>query len=77
MLMTYMERVRRCEKLFWTEGRWSVVVKCSECGRHGEACMPAVMSLDGKVRLAYCESCQTMTCLPVLKDKVTVAEVGE
>lgn len=77
MLMTFIERATRCEQLFWTTSKWIVVVRCQECSRLGEACVPSVMSLDGKVKLSCCESCRKDTCLPVLKDCKTLAEVGK
>ncbi len=77
MLMTFIERAARCEQLFLTTSKWLVVVRCQECGWHGEACVPSVMSLDGKVKLSHCDSCNKDTCLPLLKDGKTLAEVGK
>ena len=73
MMMTSTERRVYCDKHFWMKGVWLVVVKCQECGRQLEAEVPAVIGLDGKLKLAYCESCEAMSCSPMLKDHETVA----
>ena len=74
-MLTYTERVKRCAQFFWMHDRFTVVVKCKECGRHQNAWTSAVMSLYGKLRLAHCGSCDKFTCAPVLKDHKTIAEV--
>lgn len=77
MLMTFMERANRCEQLLLTTSKWLVAVRCQECGLLWEACVPSVMSLDGKVKLSHCDRCNKDTCLPLLKDGKTLAEVGK
>ena len=74
-MMTYDERNEHCRKFFWMQSAWTVVVKCRECNRHQETTCPNVMGLDGKSRLSHCDSCNKLSCQPVLKDKKTVAEV--
>ena len=72
--LTYGQRLEHCNKNFWTV-HGVVVVRCKECSRHQMAAPMEVVGIDGKLKLAMCESCRTLTCRPILKDRKTVAEV--
>jgi hypothetical protein len=74
--LTYGDRRNRCEKNFWMNGKWAVVVKCLECNRHQEVMVSDVMDLNGILKKSQCCSCGTKTCLPVLKDHQTLAVIG-
>ena len=73
MKLTMAERLARCRKNFWMWTTDSVVVKCLDCHRSFPIPYRYVCDVGGRVSRARCESCQTDTCVPVLKDHKTLA----
>jgi formate dehydrogenase maturation protein FdhE len=73
MKLTMAERLARCRKNFWMWTTDEVVVKCLDCGRQLPIPYQYVCDAGGRVSRAKCESCQTTTCVPVLKDHKTVS----
>ena len=76
-MLNYTQRRDRCFNNFWMRDWWTVVIKCTECGRHAERQFSHVIGPDGKLQHMKCESCRTFTCAPVLKDHKTLAVIAD
>ena len=80
MKKSMLQRRAQCQKNFWMWDQDQVVTKCVDCGRHLPIPYRFVCDAGGRITRAECPSCQTVTCVPVLKDHQTLAcltSVGE
>lgn len=73
MTLTLLDRRATCQRSFWMYKNEDVVVRCTRCQRLYHMPYRFVVRKDGLVSHSKCPGCQRYACVPMLKDRKTLA----